>query len=71
MGESRTYRNKMSRRKKPVVVLTLDGPFEAAFRGGKAHPAVDEAGSIGEKLPPEGVNPCHAAARGGTGLSTG
>jgi len=35
MGESRTYRNKMSRRKKPVVVLTLDGPFEAAYRGGK------------------------------------
>ena len=33
--QSRIYRNQMSRRKKPVVVLTLDGPFESAYRGGK------------------------------------
>ena len=35
MEQSRIYRNQMSRRKNPVVVLTLDGPFEAAYRGGK------------------------------------
>lgn len=35
MEESRVYRQKMSRRKKPVVVLTPDGPFQAAYRGGK------------------------------------
>ncbi|MEE9255548.1 MAG: hypothetical protein V3V56_00090 [bacterium] len=35
VGESRLYRQKMSRRKKPVVVITPKGPFEAAHRGGK------------------------------------
>ncbi len=35
MEQSRLYRQKMSRRKKPVVVLTLKGPYRAAYRGGK------------------------------------
>ena len=49
----------------------LGMPVRGCLPGGEAHPVVDEAGSIGEKLPPEGVNRCHAAARGGTGLLTG
>lgn len=32
--QSRLYRQKMSRKKQPVVVLTPKGPFRAAFRGG-------------------------------------
>jgi len=35
MEQSRIYRNLMSRRKKPLIVLTEDGPFEGAYRGGK------------------------------------
>ncbi len=35
MEQSRIYRNKMSRRKKSVVVLTPKGPYQAAYRGGK------------------------------------
>ena len=35
MAQSRLYRRKMSRRKKPLVVLTPGGPYEAAYRGGK------------------------------------
>ncbi len=35
MEQSRLYRQRMSRRKKPVVVLTLKGPYRAAYRGGK------------------------------------
>ena len=35
IGQSRRYRQKMSRRKKPLVVLTSEGPYEAAYRGGK------------------------------------
>lgn len=33
--QSRGYRQKMSRRKKPIVVLTAEGPYEAAYQGGK------------------------------------
>ena len=35
MEQSRNYRRLMSRRKKPVVVLTLKGPYRAAYRGGR------------------------------------
>lgn len=35
MEQSRIYRNLMSRRKKPLVVLTEKGPFEGAYREGK------------------------------------
>ena len=35
MEQSRIYRNIMSRRKKPLVVLTEKGPFEGAYREGK------------------------------------
>ena len=35
IAQSRRYRRKMSRRKRPLVVLTPDGPYEAAYRGGK------------------------------------
>ncbi|MCE2453464.1 MAG: hypothetical protein J4F48_11705 [Nitrospinae bacterium] len=33
--QSRRYRRMMSRRKSPLVVLTPEGPYEAAYRGGK------------------------------------
>ncbi|MFQ5896556.1 MAG: hypothetical protein ACE5JJ_12205 [Nitrospinota bacterium] len=32
--QSRAYRQQMSRRKKPICVLTPEGPFEASCRGG-------------------------------------
>lgn len=35
IAQSRRYRRTMSRRKRPLVVLTPDGPYEAACRGGK------------------------------------
>ena len=35
IAQSRRYRHMMSRRKRPLVVLTPDGPCEAAYRGGK------------------------------------
>ena len=35
IAQSRRYRQKMSRKKRPLVVLTPDGPYEAAYRGGK------------------------------------
>ncbi len=35
VAQSRRYRRRMSRRKSPLVVLTPDGPYEAAYRGGK------------------------------------
>jgi len=35
MDQSRNYRRLMSRRKKPVVVLTEKGPWRAAYRGGR------------------------------------
>lgn len=35
IAQSRLYRQRMSRRKQPLVVLTPDGPYEAAYRGGK------------------------------------
>jgi hypothetical protein len=35
MEQSRIYRNLISRRKKPLVVLTEKGPFEGAYREGK------------------------------------
>ncbi|MBT3351331.1 MAG: hypothetical protein HOC91_17105 [Nitrospinaceae bacterium] len=35
LEQSRIYRNQMSRKKLPLVVLTEKGPWEAAYRGGK------------------------------------
>lgn len=35
MDQSRNYRRQMSRRKKPVVVLTPEGPWRAAYREGR------------------------------------